>query len=394
MAKKLTTKKCIITRQEGLIYSSPAHIPRIELCNINGSIEVRIKGESTSFTFDKTIMSDSIYIMTSTTSLRSISWIDIDNSTTFPQSFVFDKTLELCESPFMNPFVIISTASNSRQILHNNNISLIQTVNDSLTDIMISPLHQPCPASTQLFKFSFGSSCAYTLEFTNENIMFDSLLLDFLSVEPPFICNSESIDSHVNAENSLCVRANDTNTGECEQEESPVEFVNYQKALGNFPIVKVLNKTVRDGERNFNPSFNSREAENIIFHGCGARKVIADGRIINNRFGLGFFNHPTSLFNTSNCELGLKSEYSQFLIDEWMEFNIISDFHFPSLVNAELQSCGIQFKSFNNFSFSFNLNLRRCSNTHTQIRNSQYINFLEVAILPMTQVIGIIAPFS
>ncbi len=112
MVKKLTTQNCVIAREDGLSYISPAHIPLIELCNIFGSSEVGIRTMPTNLTFNKSIMSDSFSVVANTTRLGSVSRIDIDNSNSFSQGFIFNKTLELVKRPLVNPFIISCRFSN------------------------------------------------------------------------------------------------------------------------------------------------------------------------------------------------------------------------------------------------------------------------------------------
>jgi len=130
MAEKLTTKNCIITCQNRLVYNSPAHIPSISSCNIPCSINVRVNGMSTISTFKESRVPNSIPTMASITFFGGISRINIDNSNSFFKSLIFNKVLKLSKSPLVNPFVIFSSVPNSSQVLHNNNISTFQRGNN------------------------------------------------------------------------------------------------------------------------------------------------------------------------------------------------------------------------------------------------------------------------
>ena len=371
------TKNRIIMREKRLVYNSLAHIPHIELCNINRGIEVGIERVSTSLTLDETSMPDSINIMTSTASLGSVSGININNSNTLHQRFIFDKALELPESPLVDPYVIFGTLSDSRQVFHNNGISFIQTINDSLTDIVIFPTHQPSPLPTHFLEFSLGSSGAFALELTHKFIMPDSFLLDIFSVEPPFTTYNESINADVKPQNSLCLRALRLNTSECEQEESPIKLVDHQKTFTNLPIFEIDFETIRNRKGNLNSTFKSGNTQDTILNGSRTGEVVTNRNIIDERFSFGFLDHPTGLFDAPNRQLRGQTQLSQIIIDKGMEFNIIPNSHFPSPVNTQLQSSFVDFNSINNLRSCFNFNFGRCSQTHRLLRNSNYLNISE-----------------
>ena len=82
MLEKLNTKNCIIARQDGAIYNTPAHIPHIASCNISGSINVGVNGMPASFTFQESRMPNRISTMASVTFLIE-RFIYVSNPTTY-----------------------------------------------------------------------------------------------------------------------------------------------------------------------------------------------------------------------------------------------------------------------------------------------------------------------
>ena len=377
MANKLTTKNGIIIRQDRLVYSQPCPCSALALGNINSSIQIAIQGESTSFTLDETSMSDSFNIMTPTASFRSVSRIDIDYPNSLSQGLIFNKTLELSESPFVNPLVVSGSCSDSSQVFHNNTISFIQTINDLSTDIVISPSHQPCPTSTHSLELSSGSLRAFSLELTHKFIMLDSFLFNIFSIEPPFTTHNEIINSHVESENSMCLRAPFLDMRECEHKECSIKFINQQETLADFPIFKIDLEAFRNLNIKLLPSFDSRYTQDIIFKGSRARKVVTHRSSTNNRFSSGSLNHATSLFDTSDRKLRRQTHLPQISINKRMKFNIISNSHFPSSVYTMLQGFGIQTNSLFNLWNCFDFNLGSCSQTHDNYGNSNYLNISE-----------------
>lgn len=367
------TKNSIITRKNRLCYGSLAHIPSISLCYIPCTIEVRIKGMPTSFTFEESAMPLAVNTMASVTFFRSVSRINIDNSAFFLDSFVFNKTLELSESPLMNPFVITGCSSDVSQIFHNNGISFIQTINDTSADIVVSPSHKPIPFSRENFQFSLGSPGAFRLKITHKFIMLDSFLLNIFSIEPPFTTNCEIINPHIESENSLCLRADGPDMGECEKEECSIKFVNYQETFTDLPVFKINFETFGNINTKFSSAFYCRNTQNIILNRSRARKVISHGSSADYGLTMGFLNHPASLFDTSDSKLTLQSHSPQVEINKGMQFNVISNSHFPSPIDTEFKSLGINFNSFFNFVGSFNLDFS-CPQTHSYSKEQDFIN--------------------
>lgn len=334
-------------------------------------------------------------LSTARTDLGSVVRSNLNKLNSLPFGFVLDKTLQLEETPIANPIIHFSSSPdvpNSFEVFHNNFAS-IKIVHNLFANAMINSSHEPLLSSRDFFKQSLGRPCAFALEFTSQEFEFPFNLFDLRGVEEFSIrSDSEIIDSQVHTENSVRTRTLGAFLGECEQEEAFTFGVNSQETFINFPI-KITFVTIRNSEGNFNPSPNCRDAQDIIFERKASGRVVSDGTEFNNWSGLGFFNHSTGLFDTSNSKLGRQS-FSHFRINKGMEFDIISDFHLPSSINTELKSFFVDSKSINNFLSWFNSNFSGCSDSHNNQKDSNYINLSKlnneaVFLLPSLKALGI-----
>jgi len=324
------------------------------------------------------------------TDLGSIVRLDFKKFNSLSFSFILDKTLQLKETPIANPIIHSPSEisfSNSFEVFHNN-LASIKTANNTLADVMIYPSHKMFLFSRNLFQKSSGTSSSFSLEFTSQEFEFPFNLLNLRGVKELSVrSNSKIVYAEVDAKNSVRTRTFDINLfSECEQEEASAFGINSQKAFINFPT-EIIFETIRDSEWNFNSSFNCRDTQDIIFEREASRRVISEGTEINKGFSLGFFNHSTSLFNTSNRQLSRKSKSFQFLINKGMEFDIVPNFHFPSLINTELQTSFVDNNSINNLLSWFNSNLSSCSSSHRYLTNLNYLNLMDSP--PKAEAMGI-----
>ncbi len=254
MLEKLNTQNCIIACQDGLIYNSPAHIPSISLCNIPCSVDVGVEGMSTNLTFKEPRMSDSISTMTSITFFGSVGRIDIDNSNSFLKSLIFNKTLELSKSPLVNPFIVSGTFSDSRQILHNNNISLFNFGNNRNTDVMICPSHKPSPSPRKFLQLLSRTSCAFRLKITNKSVSLFPQGFNFATIKNIVGGDCKIIYPQVHPKNfGMLVRSYRVFLGECKSEVGFI-FLSIKQTFNNFPILKILQSIIRNLNRDFNPT--------------------------------------------------------------------------------------------------------------------------------------------
>jgi hypothetical protein len=177
--------------------------------------------------------------------------------------------------------------------------------------------------------------------------------------------------------------------GESKNKETSTFFINSQKAFLNIPI-EIFFVAIGDSERNFNSSFDSSQTQDIVFEGSTTMEVVSYACSFNYWLAFSSLNHPTRLFNTSDCELALQTHSFKFFIDERMKFDIIPNLLIPSSIDTELQPFGINFESLNYLWSCFDFNFSCCSNFHINKEEEQlfktFRNEEERAFLPRINV--------
>ena len=325
------------------------------------------------------------------TELGSVVRSNLNKFNSFPFSFVLDETLQLEETPITYPIIHSPSeisSSNPLEIFHYN-LASIKIINNLFADVMINPSHETTFFSRELFEKPSGTSSAFALEFTSQEFEFPFNLIDLRGVKELFVrSNSKIINPQVHTENSVRTRTNGAFLGECEQEEAFTFGINPQKAFINFPT-EIIFVTIRNSERNFNPSFDCRDAQNIIFEREASWSIVSDGTKFNKRFSFSFLDKPASLFNTRDSELRGQSNFFERGINKRMEFDIVSNSHFPSLVNTELHPFFIDCNSINNFLSWFNFNFSCCPDSHKNYKDSDYLNLMEGISPPKAKAMGI-----
>ncbi len=324
------------------------------------------------------------------TNLRSVIRSNPNNFNSFSFSFVLDKTLQLKETPVANPIIhslASSDISYSFEVFHYNFIS-VKFGDNFLADVMINPSHETSFFSRQLFQEPSGTSSAFSLEFTSQEFEFPFNLLDFGGMkELPVRSDSEIIYSQVHTQNSVRTRTHGAFLGECEHEKAFAFVIDSQKAFINFPA-EIIFETIGNSEGNFDPSFDCGNTQNVIFEREASWSIISNRTEFNNWFGFSFLNNSTRLFDAGNGELRRQSNFLERRVNKRMQFDIIPNFQFPSLVNTKLQSSFVNFNSFNNLRSCFNSNFSGCSGSHGLLTNSIYLNLLEGISPPNPEGIG------
>jgi len=374
MVEKLTTKNCIIACQDGLIYSSPAHVPSISSCNISSAINVAVDGMSTSFTFQEPTMSNSISTMASVTFFGCVGGIDIDNSNPFSKSLILNKTLQFVESPLVNPFIISSRDSNSAQIFHNNNISFFERGNNRSTYVMVSPSDEPSPSSRKFFQLFLGTLRAFRLKPTNKSVSFFPQGFNFVTIKNILGSDSEIIHAQVHPKNfRMLIRSFGIFLGECKSKIMLTSGLS-KKAFSNFPVVKIIKSVFGNRNRDFNSPVDSGNTQNIILERETSRRIISDRNIINDRNPSFTFQYTTSHLNTGDSELRRQSCLSQRRIDEGMEFDIVFNSKSSSILDTILKPLFIEVDSIDYDFINFYFN-RNASNQH---KKDSYFDFINV----------------
>jgi len=336
--------------------------------------------------------------------LGSIIRFDSNNFNTFSFSFVLDETLQLKEAPIAYPIVHNSASSlfsNTFEVFHYNLVS-VEIGNNIFTDVVVCPSHEPLLSTRDFFKQSLSRPCAFSLKLCSYKFEFPFDLFDFSRIEELIVgCNNQVINTEVNAKNSILqVGAFGINLfGKTKQKETSLFSIDKKIAFGNVPTIKIRLENDWDCYRYLDPTFSCGNAQDVIFEGEASSIVITDCSSLYDWFGLSLFNHFTSLSNTTDSQLGLESNVFKMFVNNSLQSKLISYLMFPSLIDTELQSFSIDFKSSDYFRFCRYLNFSGCSDLHNsnveqQIYKAFYqesINGGMDAIPPMNKFMGVLA---
>ena len=303
------------------------------------------------------------------TDLASVIRLDLNHANSFSFSLILNETLKLEKTPITNPVIQDSSSSlfsDAFEVFQNNLIT-IESGNNVFANVMINPSHVTVFSATNLPKKSFAGTSAFCLKNGTQVFKLSLGLLDFTAIIKPAVrCDGEVVYSEVNTQNSvLQARAFGIDFfGECEQEKSPAFFVHSQQAFADLPT-EVLFVTSRNTKRCFKSSFDCADTQNIILETSTAWEVITHTATINHRLAFGFCNHTARLFNASNCKLGGQG-FSDVRINEWVKFDVISDFVLPSNINTILQTFSVGFDSADYCSVCLNFDFGSCSCLHNK----------------------------
>ena len=349
---------------------------------------------------NKTMFGTRTEFTTARADLGSVVRFDPINNNSFSFSFVLNKVLQLEEAPITeNPIHLFSFSlfPDTFQVFHHNLVS-VKIGNNILTNFMINFSHKPLLSARYFLEQSLGRPCAFGLKFTTQVFEIPFSLLDFSGIIKPAIrTDGKVVYSKVNAQN-IRLRVNVLLSGsnlfrECEQEETSAFFINTQKAFFDIPS-EIFFVAVWDGEWNLDSAFNSSQAQNIVFEGSRTREIISHRASIYKWFGFSLFDHSTSLFNTSDSQLALQSTISEILINERMEFNVVSDMFIPSSINTELQSFTVNMDSLNYIRSCIDTNFGSYIDSHKGIEEEQVfkcfdLNEVKSPIPPTAKAVGI-----
>lgn len=321
-------------------------------------------------TTNKTRMTNK-FIMADTTLFRSVSGVDIDNPDSSSGCFVVYEGLQLPKCPLMHPFVVSGCSSDVAQVFHHDNRWI--TADDALADSMVSPSHKPYPSATEAFEMPLGRFSAFGLKSANQFIIFNSETLDLFPIEQIIGCDRKIVYADINSKNSVLeTRAFGIDVfSECEEEETSASFVHPEKTLSDIPC-EVFFVAVGDSEWNLNPALDCTDAQDIAFEGSTSWEVISDRCSVDSWLGLSLFDHTTTLPDTTDGKLRLKSQTFEMFVNQTLQSEFVCDMILPSSINTELQSLFIDFKSINYFWFWNNLDFSGYSCLH-KIYKEQHI---------------------
>jgi len=322
----------------------------------------------------KTTFGTRTKITTSVADLGSVVRLNSNNFNSSMFSFILDKKLQLVKTPITNPIVHNSPSmlfSYTFEIFHNNLVS-VEIGNNIFTDIVVNPNHKRVFPTAKLFQQSLSTPCAFGLKFTTQIFEFSFNLLDFGRIIKPAIrTDSKVIYSKVNTKNSslrATVHLSSINLfRECEYKETSSFFIHSKQTFFNFPT-EVIFITSRNSEFELLPYLEQPQNEDVSFDVSTSWEVVSNRSSFDNWLGFSFLDHSTGLFDTNNSKLGWQFESSpNNLIDRIMQFEVVIDFMFPSIINTELKGFSICFDS-SNYLFSWiNLDFSTYSCSHKGI---------------------------
>jgi len=346
------------------------------MSEISAGIQVSVKIGQTTMRTRKTTIGTRTKLTTSMTDLGSIVRFNSNNFNTIHYSFILDKTLQLVETPITNP-IVHNLASmlfpDAFQVFHYNLVS-IKVGNNVFAYTMVYMLHPTSFSSREFPKQSLAGTSAFTLKLGTQISEFPFDLFDFRRIIKPTVgSDSKVIYSEVNAQNTVLrtnVLLSDINFfRECEQEETSAFFIHPKKAFTNIPL-KVIFVTSRNIQIELLPYLKQSQNKSISFDVSTSWEVVSNTCSIYGRLGFSLFDHTTGLSHTSDSYLRREFEFlSGCVVNSIMQFEVLSNFVFPSIIHTELESLSIGFDS-GNYLFSWiDSNFGSYIRSHNNVEN-------------------------
>ena len=295
-------------------------------------------------------------LSTSMADLGSVVRFNPINNNPFSFSFVLDKALQLEEAPITeNPVHLpaFSLFPDTFQVFHHNLVS-IEIGNNVFAYTMVYVLHPTSFSSRELLEKPFSGASAFRLKFGTQILKFPLGSLNFSRIIKPTVrTDGEVVYSKVNAQNNVLrtvVLLSGSNLfRECEQEKTSAFFIHTQEAFIHFPV-EVISVTSRDVKLELLPTLEQPQNKSVSFEVCTSGKIVSNRCSFDNWLGFSLFDHTTSLSHTSDCYLRRKfKSLSNRMVNSVMEFEVLSDFMLPSIINTELQGFSVSLDGGNYF---------------------------------------------
>lgn len=378
-----------ITCQNRPVYGGRAGIPHIESSYVDCPIVVCTEAVSAGKTLKEACMPFCFQTPASATGLAGVSGFRIGYFDALSNGFVFNKALELLESPLMHPFIVSSGSTDMLEVFHYNRIAYFEPADDFLRDVVVLPSLELSPAAAQFLEFSFGSFRAFGLEACHNSLMPYPQMLDAF-VETPVACNGKVVYAEVDSENESVVTLPESDFfGEPETEEQ-LPFLIDKVAFLDTPI-KILPVAFWNCDGEFYTTLYSGQGERFpILDRSTSWEIVADCHIpFDNGLGVGLFDNFHCLFYGIDGKLGLKPEdVSDFPITNFMQVIPISYSHFPSKINTELDCLGVNLHSADNSPIERDSDLGCDNRLHSGYLDSVFKNLTEAAFLPPLKGVG------
>jgi len=301
--------------------------------------------------------------------LRSHIRTDKDNSFAFSFSFIFDKTLQLIETPTIKPpiqslsTVLIPTFSYSFKVLQ---YDCISRSNNLLADYVVNSTHVAFLPSRDSFKLSLSRLCAFTLEFLPQVLVLHNLGL-ITTKNLTIRSDSKIIYSDINTNYFLvATRSSGIDiSGECDMKKQS-SFSIFNNFKGLVSPIKILPIIFRNIYSNILSLSRSKGSNPNLIKGKSKEISIETNRAgFHNRllFKFNSFKIFRSLSNSLTRKISRKP-LSQILIDKMMKLKSIANFSFKSFINRILNSLKKSVRHIQQFFIMFNLNLYSRNELH------------------------------
>jgi len=314
------------------------------MSEISTCIQVGIKiGQTTMATRKTTLRGTGTKLTTSMADLGSVVRFNPIRSNSLSFSFVRNETLQLIEAPVAQHSVesfAFSLFPDAFQVFHHNLVSF-EPGNNVFAYTVVYMLHPTSFSSREILQKPLSGTSAFRLKLGTQILELPFNLLDFSRIIKPAVAtDGEVVYSEVNAQNnvlrSVVLLSGSNLFREREQEETSTFFVHSQQTFRHFPI-KVISVTSRNVEFELLSTLKQTQNKSVPFEVCTSWKVVSDTCSFDDGFAFSLFDHATSLSHTSNSYLSREFKtLSDSIIDSIMEFEILSDFMFPSIIDTEL----------------------------------------------------------
>ena len=316
---------------------------------------------------------------TARTSLGCIVRTNFNSSNSFSNSFIFNKLLQLEETPPVQPEIKSPSfiCPYSFDILQNNSSS-VAVINNLLAYRMIPIPHKPSLFSRDFLKQSLGTSSAFGLEFSFDSFEFQSFTLNLPCTKELFVTGySNMIYSDINSKKTVAIRIIDVNvSGKSYMQEQPLFPVKNQVSTSCFPG-KILPVIFRDFKINFNPAFNRSKSNKILFESKGTC-IISDCKQFFKSWFSGLFNSIecfkrfTSLISGRAHQLSRKiKSFSNWIIGHIVNISLKVSSIIPASIKNILSRLRILFHSFKKFFFAGNFQLNCSNRFHADSKDGQ-----------------------
>ena len=318
-------------------------------------------------TFEETpfLGAEGVGFTTSKTGLASVVWVDIDNPNTLTDGFVFDKVLELSESPAVSQPVQNLTLtldgysiSDFVEVFHHNTAPPIQWFNYLFAYPLVEISHKPVLSARNPFEFPSGRFCAFGLKFTPQPMEPSKFSLNSLE-ESSIAGNSEVVYSNINPQGMFAVISRGDAFGNNYVQEQFTFLID--KVCCPNPPIEIPQEVSGNLDWNFKSSFDRAEGDPLGFESkrtsiIANSKVFLDLRLRNPLPSIPScpdrFKYLIRIISANYHELsGKLGKFSNKVVGSVMEFKLTAERYAITHINYILSRVRILFHSLKRISF-------------------------------------------